>query len=99
MVEQGIEVKTWRPSTWEEWGRCVTPAQAAGMAKKAAAIVWAVADDEADPITVEVVGWSTPEDVLATDIRLTGPSYKRVANHQIEWNQIRPLEELATRLR
>lgn len=96
---QGIEVKTWRPSTWDEWGRCVTPAQARRMADKSDAIVWAIADDEADPITVEIVGWSTLEDVLATDIRLTGPSYKPVANHQIELNHIRPLDELVAWLR
>jgi hypothetical protein len=90
----GVEVKTWRPDTWDEWGRCVTPAQASGVARKSRAIVWAVARDEADPVTVELVGWSTPEDVVSTDPRPTGPAYRPVMNHQVEMENLRDLAEL-----
>ena len=96
---EGIEVKTWRPATWDEWGRCVTPAQAPGIAQKSSAIVWTVADDEADPVVVEIKGWSTPDDVLATEVRATGPAYRQVANHQIEPGKIRPAADLLRRLR
>lgn len=91
---QGVEVKTWRPDTWNEWGRCVTPAQASGIARKSRAIVWAVAEDEDDPVTVELVGWSTPQDVISTDPRPTGPAYRPVMNHQVRVDDVRDLAEM-----
>lgn len=96
--EQGVEVKTWRPETWDKWGRCVTPAQARGMQKKSDAIVWAVADDEAEPVTVELVGWSTLEDVVATEPRATGPEYRPIVNHQLPAEAVRDLRELSQTL-
>lgn len=99
LVEQGLEVKTWRPETWDAWGRCVTPAQAAGIAKKASAIIWTVTDDEGDPPTVTVVGWSTPEDIVATDPVPTGPAYRTVVNHQVAVEDLRDLSSLLAMLR
>ena len=32
LTGEGIEVKTWRPDTWDDMGRCVTPGQAPGIA-------------------------------------------------------------------
>lgn len=90
----GIEVKCWRPETWPEMGRCVTPAQIRGIRRKSVAIVWGVVEDEREPVRVELVGWSTPEDVAATEVRATGPDYKPVVNHQVDAAGLRDLQEL-----
>jgi len=99
LVERGLEVKTWRPETWEAWGRCVTPAQAAGISKKGSAVIWTIADDKGDPPTVTIVGWSTPEDIVAIDPVATGPKYRPVVNHQIAMEDLRDLGSLLTTLR
>lgn len=90
----GIEVKTWRPDTWDQWGRCVTSAQAPGVAKKARAVVWTITDDEAEPVSVTIAGWSTPQDILSTEPRATGPSYRPIVNHQVALADIRDLAGL-----
>jgi len=89
----GIEVKTWRPETWEAWGRCVTPAQAPSMVRKSGAVIWTIVDDEAEPVKVEVVGWNTPEEIAATEVRATGPEYRPVMNHQVSIAAIRDPDE------
>ena len=90
----GIEVKSWRPHTWEEWGRCVTPNQAKSMRRKSAAVVWVIVDEDADPVVADLVGWSTPDDILDTDVRPTGPAYRPIVNHQIAIDEMRELETL-----
>jgi hypothetical protein len=97
--DRGIAVKTWRPTTWPEMGRCVTPQQIGGIQKKPKAIVWVVVDDEVDPIRVEIPGWSTPAEVAATTLRATGPLYKPIMNHQIDADQLRDPAELVELLR
>lgn len=99
VVDRGIEVKTWRPDTWEAWGRCVTPAQAAGMTKKKSAVIWTVTDDEGDPPTVTIVGWSTPEDIVAIDPVATGPAYRLVLNHQVAMGDLRDPTSVLAALR
>jgi hypothetical protein len=96
---RGVEVKSWRPETWIEWGRCVTPAQMPGMERKAQAIVWTVVEDELDPARVEVAGWSSPEEVAATELRPTGPPRKPIMNHQVDLDELRDLSELVEFLR
>jgi hypothetical protein len=90
----GVAVKSWRPDTWTDWGRCVTPAQLPGMRKKIRAIVWAIVDDERDPIEVEVAGWSTPDEVAETELRATGPSYRPIVNHQVDIEALRDIASL-----
>lgn len=90
----GIAVKSWRPDTWVDWGRCVTPAQMPGMQKKVLAIVWVVVEDERVPVRVEVAGWSTPDEVAATEPRPTGPEYRPVMNHQVDIEQLREPTDL-----
>lgn len=100
LVGPDLEIKTWRPDTWDAWGRCVTPAQAAGViAKKASAVIWTVTDDEGDPPTVTVVGWSTPEDIVAIDPVPTGLAYRTVVNHQVAVEDLRDLSSLLEMLR
>lgn len=89
LQDAGVEVKCWRPDTWDEWGRCVTPAQIRTIVRKSEAVVWAIVDDEAMPIHVDVVGWNTPEDIAATELRATGPDYRPVMNHQLAANALR----------
>lgn len=95
----GIEVKSWRPDTWEEWGRCVTPKQMRWIAAKSRAIVWTIVHDVGPTATVELVGWSLPEEVAATAIRMTGPDHRQVPNHQVDLVDIRPMADLITALR
>lgn len=95
----GIEVKTWRAETWEAWGRCVTPAQIRGIARKCHAVVWAIVDDAADPVTVEIVGWNTPDEISATEVHPTGPDYRPVMNHQVAVDAVRDPDDLRNRLR
>lgn len=97
LKKAGVEVKCWRPDTWDEWGRCVTPAQIRTIARKSEAVVWAIVDDEATPIHVDVVGWNTPEDIAATELRATGPDYRPVMNHQLAANALRDPGELLSR--
>jgi hypothetical protein len=99
VATRGIAVKSWRPDTWPAWGRCVTPAQMPGMQRKAQAIVWTVVEDELDPVRVEVAGWSSPEELAATELRNTGPDYKPIMNHQVDVDQLRDLPELVDFLR
>jgi hypothetical protein len=98
LYEIGVEVKCWRPETWDDWGRCVTPAQIRTIARKSKAVVWAVVDDEAAPVGVEIVGWNTPSDIAATDVRATGPDYRPVMNHQVAADELRDLDELLSML-
>jgi hypothetical protein len=95
----GIEVKCWRPETWAEWGRCVTPGQIRTIKRKSEAVIWAIVDDEASPIHVDIVGWNTPEEIGATDVRATGPDYRPVMNHQVAVDALRDPDELLSRLR
>ena len=96
---RGIAVKTWRPDTWTDWGRCVTPAQVPGLQKKVEAIVWAVVDDNAEPVRAEIAGWSTPDEVAGTEVRATGPKYRPIMNHQVDLDQLRDPTELIDALR
>lgn len=95
----GVEVKTWRPATWDSWGRCVTPEQMPVIDTKASAVVWVVADDEATPVGVEIMGWSTPGDLVDREPILTGPPYRKIRNHQVEVDEIRPLGDLLEEIR
>jgi hypothetical protein len=96
---RGIAVKSWRPDTWGEWGRCVTPGQMPGLQKKVLAIVWAVVDDERIPCQVEIAGWSTPDEVAAQEPQATGPAYRPVVNHQVTVEQLREPRTLFELLR
>jgi hypothetical protein len=96
---RGIAVKSWRPDTWPDWGRCITPSQMPGMQKKAQAIVWTIVEDELEPVRIEVAGWSTPDEVAATELRPTGPPYKPIVNHQVDIGNLRELRELVELLR
>ncbi len=90
----GIAVKSWRPDTWVDWGRCVTPAQMPGMQKKVLAIVWVVVEDERVPVRAEIAGWSTPGELAASEPRPTGPDYRPVMNHQVDIEQLREPTDL-----
>jgi hypothetical protein len=96
---RGIEVKCWRPDTWTEMGRCVTPAQMPGMQKKIQSIVWGIVEDEREPVGVELAGWSTPDEVAATETRPTGPKYKPIMNHQMDLESLLDLADLVALLR
>lgn len=96
--EIGVEVKCWRKETWDEWGRCVTPGQIRTVARKSRAVVWAVVDDEAVPVSVEIMGWNTPLEIAATDVRATGPDYRPVMNHQVATDGVRDLDDLLSML-
>ncbi|MBA3422296.1 MAG: hypothetical protein H0U12_10495 [Thermoleophilaceae bacterium] len=94
----GLEVKSWRPDTWSEWGRCVTPAQLPSIQRKSEAILWCVVEEADEWARIELKGWSTPQDVAATEIRPTGPSYKPIMNHQVALDALRDLRDLLDRL-
>ncbi len=91
---RGIEVKSWSPEWWDEGGRCVTPRQLGYIRRNSEAIVWTIVKVDGDPQRVELMGWSTPDDVASTALRVTGPPWNRVENHQIDIDDLRPLDEL-----
>lgn len=92
---RGIEIKCWQPRHWEEMGRCVTPAQLKDIAARSDAIVWCVVcDPDSSAPIVAIKGWSKPADVRATAIRLTGPDYKQIPNHQVELEHVRDVPSL-----
>jgi hypothetical protein len=91
----GIAVKCWDISGWDTWGRCVTPGQLPHIKANARAVIWCVVN-EVDPRrpVVEIAGWSTPEDIQREPITMTGPSYRKVANHQVAIESLREPEDL-----
>lgn len=95
----GVEVKTWRPETWDEMGRCVHPNQMDSIAAKSTAIVWAVVDEQPNSASVTLEGWSPPAEIADTAIRRTGPEHRKVTNHQVEIADLRPMGELRDALR
>ncbi len=98
-----IEVKTWNANFWEAWGRCVQPRQLPKLRREADVVVWARLTEHATeslvegrspvPITVQIIGYSTLEDVANAPLRNTGPHYKPIYNHQLDEQSIRPTEE------
>lgn len=44
------------------------------ITRKSEAVVWAIVDDNATPIHVDVVGWNTHEDIAASDVRAQAPT-------------------------
>ncbi len=100
LVERcGLAVKCWRPDTWASMGRCVVPAQMPSMQKKIQAIVWGIVEDERQPVRVELAGWSTPDEVAATEPRPTGPNYKPILNHQMNLESLLEMSDLVEFLR
>jgi hypothetical protein len=85
-----IEVKTWSSENWEAWGRCFSTEQAQTLSTKADLVVWCIAADG----DITLAGWSTPEDVLLAPVRVTGPPYRRIENHQLDVGDLRRIEDL-----
>jgi len=89
-----IEIKSWADWTWEGMGRCIRPAQMASIRAKADAVLWTVVSETTVGVEVKIEGWSTPEEVAAEPITVTGPPHLRLENHQVSINQMRPLDLL-----
>ena len=95
-----IEVKTWNRSFWEKWGRCIAVNQLPALEKKADVIIWCtVSIPPRTPAKVQLVGWSTLTDVSNSPIRWTGSEGRKVKNHQIYQNEIRPLASFLSKER
>lgn len=100
-----IDVKTWTREFWDEMGRCVACNQLPKLRVKADAIVWCVANlpnvktpaeaRKYRTLEVEIVGYSTIEDVGSAPVRFTGPAWgRKVQNHQLDNDSIRQITEL-----
>ncbi len=91
-----LEVKTWSRAHWPELGRCIAVEQFPLLQKKADVVIWCVTDppDPAEapaPAVVDLVGWSTLEEVRAAPVRWTGAgAMRRVQNHQLDASTLHP---------
>jgi hypothetical protein len=92
---KAYDVKTWSPEYWDLLGRCVTPRQLETKFARCDGVIWAVGIIDLDPIRVGIMGWSSVSDIRAAPIRMTGPSGRQIANHQIETEDLRPLSSLS----
>jgi hypothetical protein len=86
-----VEVKTWHAPTWADKGRSVAPSHVPGLREKVDAILWcSVAGD-----AVTLHGWSTPDDVGAAPLAMTGTTQHPATAHQVPIADLRPMESLA----
>lgn len=98
--QEGVAVKGWTSGpSWEEGGRCIRPQQISGITKNKA-IVWCYVNEaQGQPVRLTIAGWSTPDEVAAKPITMTGPAYPPLENHQVPVEELRPPEELIRVLR
>ena len=89
-----LDVKTWSPEYWAAYGRCVTPGQLKTKFSSCDGVIWAVGSTEAHPMTVTIMGWSSVDDIRSAPIRMTGPAYRQIANHQLDQHDLRELSRL-----
>jgi len=91
-VEHRCEIKTWDETGWDQWGRCVAVAQIGKLKREADLIVWCTTPKQmAANIQMNILGWSTIEDVENAEKRVTGPAHNQIHNYQLD--QIRPLAD------
>lgn len=97
-----IEVKTWSAAFWPALGRCVAIAQVPALRRKADCIVWCVVALPPSPtaeqmqglsrVAVDLVGWSTLDDVCRAPMRITGTGNMRpVHNYQLDATMMRSM--------
>lgn len=95
-----LEVKTWSRAHWPELGRCIAVNQLPALQKKADVILWCVTDapgmdENSAPLAVEVVGWSTLDEVRAAPVKFTGTgAMRKVHNYQLDERSLRPFSTL-----
>ena len=97
---QRIEVKTWNVKYWQDLGRCAAVDQMPKMRVKADVLIWCITPDSiASGTTVEIAGWNTVAEIAQMPKVLTGlVGGRKVHNHQVPVEQVRPLEELVNHL-
>jgi hypothetical protein len=87
-----VEVKTWEAKYWDDMGRCVRPMQLPALRRKTDIVIWCSRDGS----EVTLHGWSTIADIVAQPVVMTGPTHKRLDNHQVPVDELRPLEAMAS---
>jgi hypothetical protein len=94
--ESRFDVKTWDERYWNEMGRCIAVNQLPKLKAKADGVVWCTSPAKLEPgITVEILAWSTIDDIETAPKRMTGPAHRRqVYNHQLDPQTLRPLDTL-----
>lgn len=95
-----LEVKTWDTAYWADLGRCIAVDQLAKLKNKASRVVWCVTPSNLKPgITVEIVGWSTIDDIEGAPSRHTSVNGgQSVHNYQVDIVSLRPPEDLMAEL-
>lgn len=81
------DVKTWRSTFWDTWGRAVSAQQLELLQKKADRIAWASVDLD-DPSVVTIHGWNKVSDIPQYEPVWMGPVGKQVFNHQVPINRV-----------
>jgi hypothetical protein len=90
--QQRFDVKTWDARYWEAMGRCVRPGQLSALRRKADGLVWCFVDESLDQVVL--AGWSTVEEVSNLPVVETGPSGRKLANHQVPLDGMRSMDDL-----
>jgi hypothetical protein len=82
-------------------GRCAAVDQIEKLCKKTDAIVWCISPKTLSAgVKIEIVGWSTMDDVKAAPQRWTGKHLPRpIFNHQVDQEQLRPVADLLAALK
>lgn len=65
-----IEIKTWRPCDWEQFGACISERQAVKLNKKCHVVVYGTFDDLTGEFTLR--GFNTTQDIKNVLPKLTG---------------------------
>jgi len=96
-----LDIKTWDARYWPTLGRCVAVGQLPALQKKADGAMWCVCPSALEPgIDVEIVGWSTLDEIVNAPRRMTGPAGRRqVDNYQLDLHRIGTLASLLDRIR
>lgn len=76
------------------WAGAIHRNRRARSDKKADLVIWCVLREPA----VVLAGWSLPDDVRNAPVRVTGPLYRRIENHQLDTPDLREMHELQKRL-
>jgi hypothetical protein len=89
-----IEVKAWTHDWWADWGRCIAVGQLAALREKSDCVLWVSAKVTVDSALVFFHGWSTVREVEQAPVRWTGPTGRKVKNHQLNQESLRDAAEL-----
>jgi hypothetical protein len=93
-----IEVKTWRITDWEKFGRCIRPEQFPKMFLHRELVIWCCVEtnnldiSKAKLISVQIMGFFMVHDLIEMRLNETAPN---ALNYQLDVSHVRGMHELS----